>query len=55
MMKHNANSMQASTSKEKEVWYVDLCASNHMMNHEKWFTSLQEPDQSGYVETNMYT
>ena len=48
-MKHSAKSMEASTSTQEDVWYVDSRSSNHMMNHEEWFTTLK-PEQSGYVE-----
>jgi hypothetical protein len=50
-MKHCANSMEASTSKLKEVWYVDSGTCNHMTNHEDWFTNLHEPKQPGNMET----
>ena len=50
MMKHHANSMEASTSKQEEVWYIDLGVPNHMMNHEEWFMSLRELEQLRYVE-----
>ena len=33
VMKDKANSMEASTSKQKEVWYINSGASNHMTNH----------------------
>ena len=50
-MKHNANLMESRTSKHEEAWYVDSGISNHMTNHEEWFTSLRELEQLGYVET----
>ena len=36
VMKHKTNSMEVSTSKPNEVWYVNSGASNHMTNHEEW-------------------
>ena len=30
---------------------MDSGASNHMMNHEEWFSYLEKPEQSGVVET----
>ena len=51
VMKHKANSMKMSTSKSNELWYVDSSASNHMKNHEEWFSHLEKPEQLGVVET----
>ena len=51
-MKHHTNSMEASNSKQEEVWYIDSGAFNHMTNHEEWFTSLRELEQLGCVETD---
>ena len=50
-MKYKANSMAVSTSKPKEVWYVDSGASNHMTNHKEWFSTLEKSEQPGVVET----
>ena len=44
--------MEASTSKQKEVWYVDSETSNHTMNHEEWFLSLEKTEQPGCIETD---
>ena len=52
VMKHKANSMAVSTSKPKEVWYMDSGASNHMTNHTDWFSSLEKPKQPGVAETS---
>ena len=49
-MKHKANSMKVNSSKLNEVYYVDSRASNHVMNHEEWFSYLEKPEQSGVVE-----
>ena len=35
----------------KDVWYVDLGASNHMTHHKNWFNELHVPKKSGYVKT----
>ena len=51
-MKHKANLMKMSTSKPNEVWYMDSGATNHMMNHEEWFSHLKKPKQPGVVETS---
>ena len=55
VMKHKANRMGICTSKLEEVWYVDSGASNHMMNHTEWFTSLEKLDRPGVVETGNNT
>ncbi len=36
MMQHMANSMIGGIS-DKNVWYVDSGASNHMISHGEWF------------------
>ena len=51
IMKHKAKSTVASTSKSNEMWYMDFEASNHMMNHKEWFSTLVKPEQLGVVET----
>ena len=51
VMKHKANQMEVGTWKPNEVWHVDFGASNHMQNHEEWFSSLEKPEQPGVVET----
>ena len=35
----------------KDIWYVDLGASNHMTCHQNWFSKIKEPSKPGYVET----
>ena len=50
-MKHKANSMVRNTSKPNEVWYVDSGVSNHMINHEEWFSYPKKPEQRGVFET----
>ena len=50
-MRHKANSMVVNTSKPNEVWYVDFGVSNHMMNHEEWFSYLEKLQQPRVVET----
>ena len=50
-MKHKENSMKVNTSKPNEVWYVYFGASNHMKNHEEWFSHLEKPEQPGVLET----
>ena len=47
--------MVMNTSKSSDVWYVDSRASNHMMNHVEWFSSLEKPEQLGVVETSNNT
>ena len=49
VMKHKVNSMKM---KPNEMWYVDSGVSNHMTNHEEWFSHLEKPKQSGVVETS---
>ena len=51
VMKHHANSMEASTLTQGGVWFVDSGAFNHMTNHEEWFATLKKPGQPGFVET----
>ena len=34
----------------KDVWYVDLGASNHMMHHKNWFNKLHTPKKPRFVE-----
>ena len=50
-MKHKENSMKVNISKPNEVWCVDSGASNHMMNHEEWFSHLEKQEQTRVVET----
>ena len=50
-MKHKANLMKMNISKLNMVWYVDFAVSNHMLNHEEWFSYLKKPEQLGVVET----
>ena len=50
-MRHEANLMKKITPKLDEVWYVDSGMSNHMTNHEEWFSYLEKPEQPGVVET----
>ena len=47
--------MKMSTLKSYEVWYVDSSASNHMMNHEEWFSQPKKLKQSRAVETGNNT
>mgnify|MGYP006970521086 CR=1 FL=1 len=35
---------------EKEVWYVESGALNHMTNHDKWFFYLEKPKQSRVIK-----
>ena len=44
VMKHKANSMATNILKPNEVWYVDSEASNHMTNHDEWFSCLEKPE-----------
>ena len=52
VMKNKANSMKMSTLKPNGVWYVDSGASNHMTNHEEWFSHLDTLKQHRVVETS---
>ena len=54
-MKRKENQMGVPTTKLEEVWYIDSEASNHMMNHVEWFSSLEKPEQLGVVETSNNT
>ena len=47
--------MAVSTSRSNQVWYVDSKVSNHMINHQEWFSTLEKSEQSGVVETGDYT
>ena len=50
-MQHVINSMFAYVnSHKKDVWYVDLGASNHMTSHGEWFKEVRELERHGYVE-----
>ena len=46
VMQSRADSMTTSnptnTSNTKDVWFVDLGASNHMTSHQEWFRDLRE-------------
>ena len=44
--------MEMRILKQKEVWYVDSGNSNHMTNHEEWFSNQEKSEESGYVETD---
>ena len=44
--------MGVSILKSNEVWYVDFGESNHMKNHEEWFSNQENSEESGYVETD---
>ena len=48
-MKHKNNNMGLRSMKLEEVWYVDSGASNHMMNHVEWLSSLEKVEQPGVV------
>ena len=50
VMKHKANQMGVRTTKLEEVWYIDSEASNHMMNHVEWFSSMEKLEQPGVVK-----
>ena len=51
IMKHKANRMEMSTSKPNKVWYVDSGTSNHMLNHNEWFSTLEKSEQTRVFET----
>ena len=36
----------------KDVWYVDLGASNHLTYHQKQINEMKEPSKPGYVDTS---
>jgi hypothetical protein len=44
-----ANSMIGGVS-NNNVWYVDSRASNHMINHKKWFRNTRDLRTLGFVE-----
>ena len=44
-----------NTSKPNKVWYVDSDVSNHMTNHEEWFSYLKMSEQPGLVKTSYDT
>ena len=44
-------SATAHDAGSKDIWYVDLGASNHMTYHQNWFSEMKEPRKLGYVET----
>ena len=52
VMEHKANSMAMNTLRLNEVWYMDSGASNHITNHQKWFSNLEKSEQLGVVETS---
>ena len=41
----------AHDASSKDVWYVDLGASNHMTYYHNWFTKMKEPKNARYIET----
>ena len=55
MMRHKENPMLVSdlidTLNSKDVWFVNIGASNHMTSHGEWFHDLWTPDHPSYVET----
>ena len=55
IMKYDTNSMEASTSTQEKVWFVDSGASNHITNHEEWFESLKKLEKSRFMETRADT
>lgn len=50
-MQHVLNSIFDHVSKcGNDVWYVDLCASNHMTSHGEWFSDMHDPEKPRFVE-----
>ncbi len=49
-MQHMANSMIGGVL-DKNVWYVDSGASNHMISHGEWFRNTKDLKTPGFVET----
>ena len=49
-MQHMVNFMTKSPYC-KNVWFVDLGASNHMTNHVELFNAIRNLEKLGYVET----
>jgi hypothetical protein len=50
VMQHMANSMIGGVS-DKNVWYVDSGALNHMTSHGEWFRDTKDLKTPGFVET----
>ncbi|MCO5567487.1 hypothetical protein L7F22_021180 [Adiantum nelumboides] len=52
-MQHMSNivSKRVSTMQDNDVWYVDASASNHMTGRGKWFKSMHNIQNAGYVQT----
>jgi hypothetical protein len=51
VMQHMANSMIGGVP-DNNVWYVDFGASNHMINHGKWFKNTKDLKTPRFVETS---
>ena len=51
-MQHMVNFMTKNAIDCKNVWFVDVGASNHMMSHGEWFRDVKNLEKPGYVETN---
>lgn len=41
----------AYVSRNEDVWYVDLGASNHMTSQGEWFREMGYMDMPSYMET----
>ncbi len=50
VIQHMTNSMIGGVS-NKNVWYVDYRASNHMTSHGKWFKNAKDLKTPRFVET----
>ena len=44
------SSMAENATYCKNVWFVDLGASNQMTNHAEWFSDVRNLEKLGYVE-----
>ena len=44
------NSMIENTADNKNVWFVNVGASNHVTSHGEWFNDVKNLEKLGYVE-----
>ena len=52
-MKHEANSMEMTTYKLEDVWYVASGASKHMTSHKECFSFLEKPETTLLTQSCM--
>ena len=51
VMQHMVNSMTNNAADCKNVWFVDLSASNYMISHGERFSDVRNLEKLGYIKT----